>query len=51
MLQNKNDTKSLYKIKDLGKRKVYNEFHENQEGERVFNEKTDFSHQPPSVFF
>ena len=41
--------------KDLGKRKVFARFvshqlNEDQKSERIFDEKTDFSHQPPSVF-
>ena len=40
---------------DLGKRKVYacffvHQLNEDQKSERIFYEKTDFSHQPPSVF-
>ena len=40
---------------DLGKRKVGARFvphqlNEDQKSQRIFNEKTDFSHQPPSVF-
>ena len=40
---------------DLGKRKVCARFvphqlNEDQKSERIFDEKTDFSHQPSSVF-